>query len=186
MKGNNKAFLSFNNKSFIENIIDALEDIDKIYISVDEKEKYKSLDFPLIEDEYKDIGPIGGMYSAFKKMNCDFILVLPCDMPRVNKEFVKFLIESIKEDDSSVVLQDSENRLYPLGAVYNRNILPSIFLLSAKSSCKIFSSGKLKHFSYFSNSVLKLFTADFVFSSNSISSLVKVLSLLCVANFVSL
>ena len=66
------------------------------------------------------------MYSAFKKMNCDFILVLPCDMPRVNKEFVKFLIESIKEDDSSVVLQDSENRLYPLGAVYNRNILPKL------------------------------------------------------------
>lgn len=123
MKGNNKAFLSFNNKSFIENIIEALEDIDKIYISVDEKEKYKSLDLPLIEDEYKDIGPIGGMYSAFKKMNCDFILVLPCDMPRVNKEFVKFLLESVKEEDSCVVLQDSENRLYPLGAVYNRNIL---------------------------------------------------------------
>ncbi|MCR4943475.1 MAG: NTP transferase domain-containing protein, partial [Clostridium sp.] len=27
MNGNNKAFLSYNNKSFLENIIDALEDI---------------------------------------------------------------------------------------------------------------------------------------------------------------
>ena len=126
MKGNNKAFLSFNNKSFIENIIEALEDIDKIYISVDEKEKYKILNFPLIEDVHKDIGPMGGMYSAFKEIECDFILVLPCDMPKVNKEFVKFLLESVKEDDRCVVFQDSEDRLYPLGAVYNKNILPKL------------------------------------------------------------
>lgn len=123
MKGNNKAFLSFNNKSFIENIIYALEDVKDIYISVDDKNKYKDLNYPLIEDEYKDIGPMGGMYSAFKKIHSEFVIVVACDMPKINKEFIEFLKENVREDDSCIVLKDSNNKLYPLGAVYNRNIL---------------------------------------------------------------
>lgn len=137
MNGNNKAFLSYNDKSFLENIIGALEDIDNIYISVDDKEKYKNLKFPLIEDEYKEIGPIGGMYSAFKKINSDFIIVIACDMPLVSKEFIKFLKESVREEDNCLVIEDSENRLYPLGGIYNKRILPVIEEMIDKNDYKL-------------------------------------------------
>ncbi|SFU57405.1 molybdopterin-guanine dinucleotide biosynthesis protein A [Clostridium sp. DSM 8431] len=137
MNGNNKAFLSYNNKSFLENIIDALEDIDNIYISVDNKEKYKDLKFPLIEDEYKDIGPIGGMYSAFKKIDSDFIIVIACDMPLISKDFIKFLKEYIRKEDSCLIIEDSENRLYPLGGIYNKKILPIIEDMIKKNDYKL-------------------------------------------------
>lgn len=137
MNGNNKAFLSYNNKSFLENIIDALEDIDNIYISVDNKEKYKDLKFPLIEDEYKDIGPIGGMYSAFKKIDSDFIIVIACDMPLISKDFIKFLKEYIRKEDSCLIIKDSENRLYPLGGIYNKKILPIIEDMIKKNDYKL-------------------------------------------------
>lgn len=124
MKGRNKAFLEYNNKSFIENIAEALKDFDNIYISVDKKEKYKDLNYSLIEDKYKDIGPMGGIFSTFKYTNTDFLFVAACDMPKINSEFIKFMISNVKEHDSCVVAKDSKGRLYPLGAVYNKNILP--------------------------------------------------------------
>ena len=50
MNGNNKAFLKYKNKTFIENILEVLHEFNKIYVSVDNKEKYKDLDYELIED----------------------------------------------------------------------------------------------------------------------------------------
>ncbi|WP_155738348.1 molybdenum cofactor guanylyltransferase, partial [Clostridium saccharobutylicum] len=54
MNGNNKAFLKFENKSFIEKITDQLTEFHNIYISVDDKEKYKNLNFILLKDICKD------------------------------------------------------------------------------------------------------------------------------------
>ena len=42
MNGKNKAFLKYKNMTFIENILDTLKDFNKIYISVDDKEKYNA------------------------------------------------------------------------------------------------------------------------------------------------
>jgi len=56
MNGNNKAFLQYKNKSFIENITNQLIGFNNIYISVDNKKNYKQLKFDLVEDIYKDIG----------------------------------------------------------------------------------------------------------------------------------
>ena len=43
MNGNNKAFLKYQDKTFIENILEVLKKFNKIYISVDNIEKYNYL-----------------------------------------------------------------------------------------------------------------------------------------------
>lgn len=122
MNGNNKAFLKFENKSFIEKITDQLTEFHNIYISVDYKEKYKNLNFILLEDICKDIGPIGGIYSALKAIDEKYIFVTACDMPKITKEFVQFICNSITEDIQCVVTKDEEGRIYPLGGVYSKDI----------------------------------------------------------------
>lgn len=67
MNGRNKAFLFYEDKTFIQNIIDVLSEFKNVYISVDNKEKCSNLNYKLIEDEYKEIGRIGGIYSSLKK-----------------------------------------------------------------------------------------------------------------------
>lgn len=126
MKGNNKAFLTLNDKKFIDIIIDNLKILKKIYISVDNKEKYKELDYELIVDEYKEIGPIGGLYSSLKYIKEDYVFVTACDMPKLSSEFVKFMISNLEEGDTCVVPQDSDGRLYPLGGIYSKKIIPVI------------------------------------------------------------
>lgn len=137
MNGNNKAFLKFKNKSFIENITDELKNFNNIYLSVDDKEKYKHLNYILLEDIYKDIGPIGGIYSALKVIDEKYIFVTACDMPKITKEFIEFLFSSITEDVKCVVVQDEEGRIYPLGGIYSKDILYDIEDMIQKKDYKL-------------------------------------------------
>lgn len=126
MNGNNKAFLPYKDKNFLEVIREALESFENIYLSVDDKEKYKNLNYELIEDEYKGIGPISGLYSCLKNAKEDYIFVTACDMPKIKKEFIDFLCSNINEKYDALVIKDSENKIYPIGAVYSKRILPII------------------------------------------------------------
>lgn len=127
MNGNNKAFLRFGNKTFIEIITEQLTYFRNIYISVDYKEKYKNLNFTLLEDMHKDIGPMGGIYSVLKSINEEYIFVTACDMPKITKEFIEFMCNSIAEEDTQcVVTQDEEGRIYPLGGIYSKKMIYTI------------------------------------------------------------
>lgn len=137
MNGNNKAFLKFKDKSFIENITDELINFNNIYLSVDDKEKYKDLNYILLEDIYKDIGPIGGIYSALKVINEKYIFVTACDMPKITKEFIEFLCSSITEDVNCIVVQDEDGRIYPLGGIYSKDILCDVEDMIKKKDYKL-------------------------------------------------
>ena len=126
MNGNNKALLPYKDKNFIEVIIDTLKDFNNIYISVDNINRYENLKYTLIEDEYKEIGPLGGIYSALKKIDSDYIFVVACDMPKVTKDFIKYLMRNLKAEDNCLVMKDSKGRIYPLGAIYSKRCLPVI------------------------------------------------------------
>lgn len=126
MNGNNKAFLEFENKSFIESITDQLTGFRNIYISVDDKEKYKALNFTLVEDMPKNIGPIGGIYSALKVIEEKYVFVTACDMPKIKKEFIDFLCNFITEDVECIVTQNEEGRIYPLGGIYSKDLINKI------------------------------------------------------------
>ena len=123
MNGKNKAFLKYKNMTFIENILDTLKDFNKIYISVDDKEKYKDLDYELIEDEYTEIGPIGGIYSALKVINEDYVFITACDMPKISTELIYILKRNISKNDKCVVFKDKKGRIYPLGGIYSKDCL---------------------------------------------------------------
>lgn len=126
MNGNNKAFLKYENKSFIESIIDQLTGFQNIYISVDNKEKYRNLNFTLVEDMYKDIGPMGGIYSALKVIKEKYVFVTACDMPKIKKEFIEYLCEFIAEDVECIITQDEEGRINPLAGIYSKQLIKKI------------------------------------------------------------
>lgn len=126
MNEKNKAFLEFEDKSFIGMITDQLTGFHNIYISVDDKEKYKALNFILVEDMHKDIGPIGGIYSALKLIEEKYVFVTACDMPKIKKEFIECLCEFIAEDVECIVTQDEEGRINPLAGIYSKHLIDKI------------------------------------------------------------
>ena len=124
MKGRHKAFLPFGEKTFLEQIISELNPLSPLYLSVNDAKKYSHLPYPLIEDIYTGIGPIGGIYSALQGTLESVLFITACDMPFVNAEFVSYLYSQLDEDSSYIVLEDKEGHFCPLGGIYRKSILP--------------------------------------------------------------
>ncbi|MFV0440551.1 MAG: molybdenum cofactor guanylyltransferase [Lachnospirales bacterium] len=123
MGGEKKAFLKYKDKCFYEHILNSMRKVDKIYLSVEDKSLYENLDYELIEDIHKEIGPIGGLYSIFKNCKEDAFLVLPSDVPLINDIVVNELIETYKKSNKPVVLIDNKDYPNPLIAIYTRDCM---------------------------------------------------------------
>ena len=79
----------------------------------------------IVEDEVKEIGPMGGIYSCLKMSKSSYNLVLACDMPLVNGDFMSKLIDNLKDEYDAVVPQ-FKGRPEPLYAIYKSTILLNI------------------------------------------------------------
>jgi molybdopterin-guanine dinucleotide biosynthesis protein A len=66
-------------------------------------------------DLYPGEGPLGGILTAFDAAIADLVVVLACDLPSIDAESVRRLLESIGDHDAAVPVTD---RAHPLCAAY--------------------------------------------------------------------
>lgn len=131
MGGKIKGLLTINEITFLERIINVLEDLPTIYLSVNKRfssgeiKKYEEMGLSVIVDIYDDIGPIGGIYSSLKNCKEDYLFVTACDMPFINKELINELKLNMKKG-TDIVLFSKKKLLYPLGAIYSKSVIPFI------------------------------------------------------------
>lgn len=124
MQGQHKAFLTLNNQTFLEIITETLSSFAPIYLSVNDQTKFSQLHWPLIQDQYEAIGPLGGIYSALKTVPEDYLFVTACDMPFLTKSFANYLVSKLTPASHGIFIQNSEGFCYPLGAIYSKAMLP--------------------------------------------------------------
>ena len=62
MNYNNKALLSYKEKTFIENIIEAGKNFKKVVIVANNKEIYRDFNVDVISDIYVGNGPLSGIH----------------------------------------------------------------------------------------------------------------------------
>ncbi|MGL4787227.1 MAG: molybdenum cofactor guanylyltransferase, partial [Cetobacterium sp.] len=74
-----KSFLEFKGKPFFEIIIEKLENFSEIIIISNSPEKYLKYNVKVIEDDIKNIGPLGGIFTGLKNALNDECLILSCD-----------------------------------------------------------------------------------------------------------
>ena len=123
--GKNKASLTWNGDTFLHTLIDACRDFPEIYVSVDDREKYRDLSCTLVEDEEKEYGPLEGIYQVLKQMDAPYAVMLATDMPMISREFLKALVSNITGEEDCLVLR-REGRPQPLCSVYAKSILPVV------------------------------------------------------------
>lgn len=94
--GREKGLCILKNKPLIEYSVQVLnQECDKILISTN-ADNYNYLRFPVIKDEIKGIGPIGGLYSCLRASETEDNFVLSCDMPLISVELIKYIIQNNK------------------------------------------------------------------------------------------
>ena len=85
--------------------------------------RYAALHVNMIPDEWPGYGPLGGIVTALRHTGletpeCEWNLILGCDMPFLTKEWLAYLAEKAQDSDADVVMPRSETWLEPLCSAY--------------------------------------------------------------------
>ena len=141
MNGNVKGLLKIKNSTFLEKIQETLNDFSSISIndkfSKEQKQNFENMGFKIIEDIYKEIGPLGGIYSSLLNCKEEYLFITACDMPFITKNSIEVLCNKVDKNTDGVVFYDKNNKLYPLGAIYSKNVLPIIEEMIEKKYYKL-------------------------------------------------
>ncbi len=121
--GEPKPWASLNGKRLIEYAIDLSTQLsDKVFIINGKTLDYSHLGITTIEDEIKDCGPIGGLYTALKYAKTENIIIMPVDMPYLNAHVYKELLKHL--DKTRPVIACSGTGMEPLVSIWHKeNIL---------------------------------------------------------------
>lgn len=122
--GTDKALIKMGDKNLLEIAIEICKPVCKSIIISSNNPEHGKYGYPVIHDEIKDCGPIGGIYSCLKKSETDLNFVISVDTPFVPVEFLKFLTSQIENYDVVVPVHHSKKE--PLIALYHKNCIPVI------------------------------------------------------------
>jgi len=88
---------------------------------------YAHLGYPVVPDRLPGLGPIGGIVTALSLELANWNLIVACDMPLVDGEFLKTLIQAAQASNADVLLPVSgADQPEPLCAVYRKECGPHL------------------------------------------------------------
>jgi len=115
--GKDKAFLTLKGKFFITYSLEKLKKIfDEVIIIVDDVNKFSFSGIKVFSDSIKDVGPLGGIYTALMNIKRDHAFIVPCDMPLFPIQAVKKIIRHSSKN--KITIGFSEKDIYPIFGVY--------------------------------------------------------------------
>lgn len=134
--GKDKGLVLINERPLVDYAVDVLLELTDDLIISTGNPYYGYLGFPLVEDEFREIGPMGGIYSALKHSSSMVNLVIPCDMPLIHPDLFRFLFTHL--EDHWVVLPSSDGKHpEPMCGIYRKEILPVMIEFISKGNYKL-------------------------------------------------
>ncbi|HLO54919.1 MAG TPA: molybdenum cofactor guanylyltransferase [Saprospiraceae bacterium] len=124
--GRDKSLLELNNQSLYKIAGQKLVIYcNQVFLSVNEKQKSEnSYEYPCITDLYEAEGPIGAILSCMNKLETS-ILFLACDMPIIDSDDIKTLIEKRQKNHICTAFFHPEKQIYePLFSIWETTSLP--------------------------------------------------------------
>jgi molybdopterin-guanine dinucleotide biosynthesis protein A len=125
--GQDKALLEVDGKPLIKIIAGHVKRVLDDVTLVGSKARYGSLGMPVIEDIHPGLGPLAGIHAALRHSRKPLVLVVGCDMPFLNAQFLEKLAQVAAVADAEVTVAESvEYGVESLCAVYNQSTLPLV------------------------------------------------------------
>ena len=123
--GTDKSFVPFNGKPMIEGIIERLEGLGNEMILIsNNKNDYAHLGLPIFGDIYKDHGPLAGIHTAVSNAQHQYILMVACDMPWLNRDLLSYMIS--QKETADIIVPRWQKFPEPMHAIYSKACLPAI------------------------------------------------------------
>jgi molybdopterin-guanine dinucleotide biosynthesis protein A len=121
--GMDKGMIQWKGKTLAEHAIETISPLCfEVVISANSND-YDPLGYPVINDQYPDSGPIGGILSCLNHLSTELNIVIPIDMPNVTTEIYRKLTQQEGNYDI-IVARDHDSWYQPLCSIFNRSIIP--------------------------------------------------------------
>lgn len=85
------------------------------------QDAFSETGYPVICDEIKNVGPLGGIFSSLKQSSNDLNLVLSYDLPLVSTQLLEYLLEQSKGFELVWPVGESD-RPEPLCGIYQKKL----------------------------------------------------------------
>ena len=133
--GQDKGLCTLAGKPMIEYPLQALKSIcDDIIISSNDP-RYDNIGYKVIKDDVKNIGPLGGIFTALQESKTRDNIIVSCDMPFVNAGLLNYIMEN--KNDHLVAAAFEGQFVEPLCSYYNKEVLPVIEQLIEEKQFKL-------------------------------------------------
>src|SRR5688572_24051705 len=125
--GFDKLQIKINNRPLIEIICEQLEAIfQELIILRNSDDDMINLKYKVFKDIIPNLGPIGAIHSALKYASSENVFVTACDMPVINIEYIKYMMELMKHENIEGVVSCKEQYVEPLYAFYSKKMIKTI------------------------------------------------------------
>lgn len=136
--GRDKAMIDFQGQPIMAHVIATLRAItDDIVVVSNRSDLYSSFGARVVPDYDPPCGPLGGLAAGLRAMTTDLALVVACDMPFLNVDLLRWLIDLAEGYDA--VVPQSGAEFEPLHAVYRRACYGPIVQRIARGERRVIS-----------------------------------------------
>lgn len=131
--GVEKAFIELGGSTIIERVMDTIgRVVSEIIIVANDLELFNhikaqydgNIPIEIVTDIYQGVGVLGGLHSGLYHAAGDSVFLCACDMPFINPDLVKFIVNVLDKNDAAVPIVN--NYFEPLLAAYSKGCLMSI------------------------------------------------------------
>jgi molybdopterin-guanine dinucleotide biosynthesis protein A len=117
--GSDKAFLQLGNETLLSRALRLAHAVAGEVRILGDAKKFAAFG-PVVEDVYRDRGPLGGIHAGLSSSATGLNLILAVDLPFVGMEFLEYLLLRARESGATVTVPRAGGGLQPLCAVYQR------------------------------------------------------------------
>lgn len=116
--GSDKSVHVLNGKPLVSHVYDAVHPVlDEIFIAANDPEKFAFLGLKVVPDIIPGLGPLGGIYTALETFDIKRVFVLPCDMPYLSTELIRYMCSL--EPDYDIIVPKIGEWYQPMHAIYS-------------------------------------------------------------------
>jgi molybdopterin-guanine dinucleotide biosynthesis protein A len=120
--GRDKAFLSWGQETLLSNALKLAGNVAADVYIIGDTKKFASYG-SVVEDVYRDHGPLGGIHAALSGSTSDLNLMLAVDLPLIKPQFLRYLVAQAVESGATVTVPRASHAWQPLCAVYRREFV---------------------------------------------------------------
>jgi len=159
--GMDKSRIKINGKLLIQLIAEELNSVfDEIILIPDDLKKFSGFNYKVAEDLEKGCGPAGGIYTGLNAASSQYIFVTACDMPFVNTDYIRYMIDVIEKYNPDCVISRNGKWVEPLCAFYSKSLIDNFRQCISNKTYRLFEIIKDSNIYYVEEEKVRGFSSE--------------------------